>query len=191
MLILREGLRFTKHSVASTSFTVSEPTDFMVISPIIYELAGEEHKGILENTFGVAPFEVGTIKLERIFVDKLFASEFYFSRGVFFDVAKHIYDITVLFDNEQIKKMFGDKALLEQMVQYKRREELVRAGGVPANVPMHEFSYMDALFASTDFLKEFDHMQSIYVFDKRDNIPVPHAKEAIGVIRDFLIRYNL
>jgi hypothetical protein len=57
---------------------------------------------------------------------------------MFFDVAKHIYDIAVLFDNELIKKMLRDKSLLGQMVQYKRREELARAGGVPADVPMHK-----------------------------------------------------
>jgi len=182
---------FGRVKVEATSFTVSEPMDLMIISPIIYELAKEEQKEILKNTFDVAPFEIGTIKLERIFVDKLFASEFYFSRDLFFDVAKHIYDITVLFDNEQIKKMLGDKTAFEKMIHYKRREELARAGGVPADVPMHKFSYMDALFNSKDFLKEFDHMQSIYVFDEKDNIPVFRLKEAISAIRDILKEYDL
>lgn len=183
--------RFGRVKVEATSFTVSEPTDLRVISPIIYELAGDEQKGILKNTFGVEPFEIGTIKLERIFVDKLFASEFYFSRGMFFDVAKHIYDIAVLFDQELIKKMLRDKALFGQMVQYKRRDELARAGGVPADVPMHRFTYMDELFSSEDFLKEFDHMQSIYIFDGRDNIPVSCIKEAISDIREVLTEYDL
>ena len=183
--------RFGRVKIEATSFTVSEPMDLMVISPTIYELAVKEQKGILENTFDVAPFEIGTIKLERIFVDKLFASEFYFSRSMFFDVAKHIYDITVLFDNERIKKMLGNKAALAQMIQYKRREELVRAGGVPADIPIHKFSYMDALFNSTDFLREFDHMQSIYVFDESDNIPVSLLKETISAIKDILIDYDL
>lgn len=183
--------RFGRVKVEATSFTVSEPVDLMGISPIIYKLATEEQKEILMNSFDVAPFDIGTIKLERIFVDKLFASEFYFSRNSFFDVAKHIYDITVLFDNEQIKKMLGDKTAFEKMIHYKRREELVRAGGVPADVPIHKFSYMDALFNSKDFLKEFDHMQSIYVFDEKDNILVFRLKEAISAIRDILIEYDL
>jgi len=48
---------------SKTLFTVSEPTELMGISPIIYELAGEEQKEILENTFDVAPFEIGIVKL--------------------------------------------------------------------------------------------------------------------------------
>lgn len=183
--------RFGRVKIEATSFTVSEPTDSMVISQITYELAEKDHKAILENSFGVTPFKIGTIKLERIFVDKLFALEFYFLRSMFFDVAKHIYDITILSDNEQIKKMLGNKTVLEQMAQYKRREELIRAGGVSADVPMHEFTYMDDLFPSSDFLKEFDHMQSVYVFDEKDYIPISQVKEAINAIRDVLIEYDL
>ncbi len=183
--------RFGRVKIESTSFTVSEPMDLISIGPIIYGLASEEQKEIVGNTFHVIPFEIGTIKLERIFVDKLFASEFYFSRKMFFDVAKHVYDITVLFENEQIKKMLGDKTAFEKMIQYKRREELARAGGVPADVPMHKFSYIKELFNSTDFLSGFDHMQSIYVFDERDKISVSHLKETIVAIQDILIEYDL
>ncbi len=183
--------RFGRVKIEATSFTVSEPIDMMKISPIIHKHAGGDQKKILENTFDVTPFEIGTIKLERIFVDKLFATEFYFLRGMFFDVAKHIYDIAVLFDNEHIKKMLGDRIILEKMIQFKRSEELVRVGGVPANLPMHKFSYMDALFDSTDFIKEFNHMQTIYVFDDRDNIPVFNVKETIQAIKKLLYEYSL
>lgn len=183
--------RFGRVKIEATSFTVSEPTDLMRISPIIYGLGSEEQKEILENTFRVASFEIGTIKLERIFVDKLFASEFYFARNMFFDVAKHVYDITVLFENERIKKMLEDKIAFEKIIQYKRREELARAGGVPEDVPMHKFFYMEALFNSTDFLNEFDHMQAIYIFDEKDKMPVSCLKETIMAIRGILLEYDL
>jgi hypothetical protein len=41
--------RFGRVKIEATSFTVSEPTDLMSISPIIYELAGIEKKEILDN----------------------------------------------------------------------------------------------------------------------------------------------
>jgi len=78
-----------------------------------------------------------------------------------------------------------------EMLLLDRREELARAGGVPADVPMHRFTYMDELFSSEGFLKEFDHMQSIYIFDGRDNIPVYRIKEAISDIREILKEYDL
>ena len=45
---------------------------------------------ILEKEFEVQPIELEIIKLERIFVDKLFAAEFYYIRKMYTDVAKHI-----------------------------------------------------------------------------------------------------
>jgi len=56
---------------------------------------------------------------------------------------------------------------------------------------MHKFSYMDALFDSENFLNEYDHMQSIYVFDERDNILVSRVREAISAIREVLTEYDL
>lgn len=62
--------RFGKLKVEATSFTISEPVDSLEISAMIYNLATEEQKKILETVYDVKPFFIQTITLERIFVDK-------------------------------------------------------------------------------------------------------------------------
>ena len=79
--------------VEGTSFTVSEPFSALEIEPIIYTLASQEQKEILQEQYEVGPFQINTIRLERIFADKIFAAEFYYERAMYFDVAKHIYDV--------------------------------------------------------------------------------------------------
>ncbi|UKI14060.1 MAG: nucleotidyl transferase AbiEii/AbiGii toxin family protein [Clostridiales bacterium] len=59
----------------------------------------------MRETYDIKPFEIETISLERIFIDKVFAAQFYYERKEYSDVAKHVYDLTVLLDNEQIKNI--------------------------------------------------------------------------------------
>ena len=63
----------------------------------------------MEDLYDITPFEIKTITLERIFIDKIFASQFYFERNSYFDVAKHLYDITILFENNKIRNFLNDK----------------------------------------------------------------------------------
>ena len=49
----------------------------VVIAPLIYEQAGPDQQLILLQQFDVHPFEILTMTIERIFIDKLFAAEAY------------------------------------------------------------------------------------------------------------------
>ena len=51
----------------------------------------------MREQFEVMPFTIKTIRLERIFADKIFAAEFYYEREMYFDVAK-----VVIGDNCQL-----------------------------------------------------------------------------------------
>lgn len=97
--------RFGYVKVEGTSFTVSEPFTPLEIEPILYTYATEEQRNILRSQYDVVPFMINTIRLERIFADKIFAAEFYYERKMYFDVAKHLYDVSVMFDLEQIQEM--------------------------------------------------------------------------------------
>lgn len=118
--------RAGKIQIEATSFTVSEPIEEVTIEPIIYKLANDDEKNILDKNFGVSPIKLNIIKLERMFIDKIFAAEFYFLREMYTDMAKHIYDISVLMDNEGIKSLLKNRELLEKLIGYKREEEKVR-----------------------------------------------------------------
>ena len=73
--------RFGYVKVEGTSFTVSEPFTPLEIEPILYTYATEEQRQILQAQYDVGPFRINTIRLERIFADKIFAAEFYDERN--------------------------------------------------------------------------------------------------------------
>lgn len=177
--ILDSLQRFGKVKVEATSFTVSEPTDRIEIAPHLYELANESRRTVLSGTYGVAPFEIETISLERIFIDKVFAAQFYFEREEFSDVAKHVYDLTVLLGDEKIKVFLKNKKRILEMVALKRKEELNRKGGIDANKKIIDFEYLKGLQDNRAFSDKFSDMQKIYVFNKRDILSETEAFEAI------------
>ncbi len=114
--------RAGKIQIESTSFTVSEPTEKYYIEPLIYKLSSDDEKKILEEQFDITKIEIEIIKLERMFIDKIFAAEFYYMRNMYMDTAKHLYDISVLFNNNKIQKLLSNKDELNKLIQYKRQE---------------------------------------------------------------------
>lgn len=183
--------RFGRVKVESTSFTVSEPVQSMRISPILYDYSDRETKEILTQNFEVSPFDVLTIRLERIFVDKLFAAQFYYERGMYFDVAKHIYDIAILTPNDTIKRLLADKNYLCEVINYKRIEETHRTGGVSAELLIKDFNYLDNLKNNKAFLTDFSKMQTQYVFNPEDIIDLISVTETLSYIKDMCIKYDI
>lgn len=171
--------RFGKVKVESTSFTVSEPTTKIEIAPHLYELCDEERRKILREHYDVIPFIIETISLERIFIDKVFAAEFYFERGEFSDVAKHIYDLTVLLQNEQIKGFLSNTNDVFRIVSLKRKEELSRKGGVNANLKVADFMCFKKLQTTKEFEVKFNEMQKVYVLDKNDELTIADVLSAV------------
>lgn len=162
--------RFGNVRVEGTSFTVSEPTEKIQIAPHLYGLCSEEYKKILRESYEVSPFIIETISLERIFIDKVFATEFYFERGDLDDVAKHVYDLTVLLQNSQITKFLSDCEEVKRIIGLKREEELKRKGGVDSNLKVKDFSCFLKLSETSKLEDCFDKMQKIYVLDDKDKI---------------------
>lgn len=69
--------------VEATSFTVSEPYQKYTIEPLVYKLANENERKILEDQFDVSKFDINIIKVERMFIDKIFATEFYYIKKIY------------------------------------------------------------------------------------------------------------
>lgn len=178
--------RFGRVKIEATSFTVSEPTDKITIVPHLYELANDEEQRIMRNMYDVQPFEIETISLERIFIDKVFASQFYFERNNYSDVAKHVYDLTVLLDNEKIKTFLNDTNCVQKMIRYKRKEESKRIGGIDANMQIASFDYFRKLDCNKEFESAFDEMQRIYVFNEQDKLSKKIVVSAISKLRKIM-----
>lgn len=160
--------RFGYVKVEATSFTVSEPTEPLEISPLLYSEATEAQRDILENQFEVRPFMIQTIKMERIFANKILATEFYYQRGMLFDTAKHLYDLATMLEQERIQRLLTDPEELIRMLAYKRKEEKERIGSDLAQKPFSEFTLFQTGRDDLELRDAFMRMQQIYVFSDED-----------------------
>lgn len=160
--------RFGYVKVEATSFTVSEPIEPLTISPLLYSEATETQRDILENSYGVKPFIVQTIKMERIFADKILAAEFYYQRGMMFDTAKHLYDLVTMLEQNRIQNLLSQPDELVKMLAYKRREEQARIGSDLAQKPFSKFSLFRSIQDDMELMSAFTKMREIYVFSDHD-----------------------
>ena len=178
---LNELFKSERIQIESTSFTVSEPVGTYTIEPLIYKYALDDEKKILKEEYNVSEFDIEIVKLERIFVDKIFAAEFYYERKMYEDVSKHLYDVSIMIKNDDIKKMLSNKQELKKLINYKRKEELLRIGGISSDKKIKDFDYMKLEFSS-ELVNAFNKMQKIYVLDDESVITIEDVKNTIKML---------
>lgn len=178
---LNELFKSERIQIEATSFTVSEPVSTYIIEPLIYKYATIEEKLILKDKYNISNFEIKIIKLERIFIDKIFAAEFYYERKMYEDVSKHLYDISVMIKNNDIQKLLKDKTELNKLIDYKRREEKSRLGGISEEKNIVDFNYMKLDF-NDNLISAFNKMQKIYVLDNESIITIDEVKNTIKTL---------
>ena len=175
---MNELFKSEKIQIESTSFTVSEPVSTYTIEPLIYKYALDNEKKILKEKYNISEFNIEIIKLERIFIDKIFAAEFYYERNMYDDVSKHLYDISIMIKNSDIKNMLKDKEELNKLINYKRKEETLRVGGISGEKEIKNFDYMKLDF-DNKLVNAFNKMQKIYVLDDESIITIEDVKKTI------------
>lgn len=188
--IFNQNLLFKsgKVQIESTSFTISEPTKTYFIEPLIVKYATPEEKYILESNFNVSGFNIEIIKLERIFVDKIFAAEFYYERKMFKDVSKHLYDLTILLQNDVVKNLLKNKEMLKDLINIKRKEESFRIGGIPENKKISDFQYLNETFTQ-DLIDTFEQMQNYYIIGEENKINLKEVNNSIKYLKEILKNY--
>ena len=179
--------RFNHVKVEATSFTVSEPFTPLIIAPLIFEKATDDQKTILQDRYDIFPFSINTIKLERIFVDKIFASEFYYLREEYFDVSKHVYDLTIMSGLEEIQLLISDPVELTAMMAFKRREEKLRIGSDLSEKSVSDFAIFEGMRSNKELRDRFISMQNIYIFNDSEKIDFDHVIGALSSIKDRLL----
>lgn len=183
--------RFGKLKIEATSFTISEPVDTLEVSPMLYDLASEEQKRILESVYEVKPFGIQTITLERIFVDKLFAAEAYVRNSSVehraFEAAKHIYDLAVMEHQPKIERLLTDTAQMEHLLDIRLEEESGRLDGIPGVAPS-EFTFFQASSSNAEVRSAYETMQNQYVLREQDCIDFDDAVKALLMIEQKLLR---
>lgn len=182
--------RFGKLKIEATSFTISEPVDSLEISAMLYDLASDDQKRILEEQYEVKPFSIQTISMERVFIDKLFAAEAYVRRSDdphrAFEAAKHIYDLVVIREHEKISTLLLDKAQMKRLLDIRITEEKERLDGIPGVLPL-EFSFFTDAAPNADVRKAYEIMQNQYVLRDSDRIDYDKAMSALASIQANLL----
>ena len=183
--------RFGKLKIEATSFTISEPTESLEVAPMLYEVATESEQKILRENYDVAPFPIQTITMERIFVDKLFATEAYVRRSSepqrAFEAAKHIYDLAVMIRQPNIQNFLTDDGLMKKLLDIRVEEETRRLDGIPGILP-EDFSFLDTVATNDAVKKAYSVMQAQYIFRPEDRIEYCKAIDALNEIRDRLLQ---
>lgn len=178
---LNEFFKSERIQIEATSFTVSEPVSTYIIEPLVYKYATDEEKSILKEKYNISEFEIEIIKLERIFIDKIFAVEFYYEREMYEDVSKHLYDISVMIRNDDIKQLLRNKSELNKLIEYKRKEEKSRLGGISESKKIIDFDYMK-IELDDNLINAFNKMQRIYVLDDESIITFDEVKDTIKIL---------
>lgn len=177
--------RFGKLKIEATSFTISEPVESLEISAMLYDLATVEQKQILETQYNVKPFNIQTISLERVFIDKLFAAEAYVRKSSdphrAFEAAKHIYDLAVISDHEKITALLLNEDQVKRLLDIRITEERERLDGIPGVMPS-EFTFFTATENNQDVRKAYEVMQNQYVLRDCDRIDFEKAMTALADI---------
>ena len=155
--------RFGRVKIEATSFTISEPVEKMMIAPLIYDLATDDQRKILETQYDVTPFPIMTISLERAFIDKLFAEEAYTRRSDdprrAFEAAKHLYDLSVMARLPAIQDLFHNDSKLTRLLNIRMEEEIDRLDGIPGVTPQ-EFTFFQSIGENAAIRRAYDTMQN-------------------------------
>ena len=181
--------RFGKLKIEATSFTISEPVESMEIAPMLYDLATNDQKRILEDQYDVASFHIKTITLERAFIDKLFAAEAYTRKSSevhrAFEAAKHLYDLAVMAQLPRIQKLYKASGQMKHLLDIRMEEESNRLDGIPGVKPQ-EFSFFNDVASNTAVRKAYETMQNQYVLLASDRIDFEDAVAAMRSIQKHL-----
>ena len=182
--------RFGRMMIEATSFTISEPMDEMEITPLLYDLSSESERKELQELYGIVPFMVKTIAVDRIFIDKLFAAEAYARKSTeenrAFDAAKHIYDLSVMHNMPEIQALLLDEKRMKRLLDIRMEEEMGRLDGIPGVRPI-DFTFFKNASCDKTIEREYSDMMSVYVFRSVDRIPYAKAMESLGAIHEKLL----
>ena len=96
-------------------------------------------------------------------------------------IYKLAYDISVLFNNDEIQKLLNNKDELNKLIQYKRQEEKVRIGGIDGETEIKDFSYFKLEFSDV-LIREFENMQNKYVLNDKYKFSIDQVKEILNKI---------
>ena len=158
---------------------------------MLYELADSDFQNILKNQYDVVPFKIQIMSLDRIFIDKLFATEAYTRKSEdfhkAFEAAKHIYDLSVLSHHSRVMNLYKNSALMAYLLNIRLEEEKERLDGIPGVVPS-EFTFFESIKTDANIKVAYEEMQRQYVLRDQDKIEFDNALVCLQYIKGQLVK---
>ncbi len=177
--------RYGKLKIEATSFTISEPYETNKTASLIYQYADKNEKAILQNNFNLGVFPIQNISVERMFADKLLAAEFYFERKEYFDVSKHLYDLTAMLKLPRVQTLLSHDDNFIHALSYKREEERLRIGSDLAEKPLKELQiFTSDVHSNKELHNVFHEMQRVYVIQDKDKMSFTEAVDSLARIKE-------
>lgn len=83
---------------------------------------------------------------------------------------------------DRIRDLLNNAEKLIKLIEYKRVEEIHRQGGIPQDLEIKNFSYLNNIefYNSEQFNKALNTIHNIYVFDKKDKIDIKQIQETLN-----------
>ena len=106
---------------------------------------------------------------------------------MYFDVAKHIYDVSVMTELASIGELLKDPSYFQKMLNYKRLEETRRTGSDLADKKYADFKIFDGLVQNSELVEAFQNMQRNYVFSEKDILPFDYVTQRWQDLRTTLL----
>lgn len=96
--------------VETSIFLRAYPNSIMPATSFVYDYLKQENREDIISRFSLEPFELKVQKVERTFIDKLFAVGDYYLANRITEHSRHIYDLYKLFDavenNDSLRALF-------------------------------------------------------------------------------------
>lgn len=91
----------------------NEPFEQIEVIPLVYLEASKEDKIMLSERYNVIPFFINTVKIEKIFLNKLIKAEIDYRNNLLFETSQDLYDINFLITQDKVEKILRDNELME------------------------------------------------------------------------------
>ena len=95
-----------------------------------------------------------------------------------FEAAKHIYDLAVMANEPNIRKLFSDEIMLKKLLDIRLQEEKNRLDGIPDVLP-NDFSFFTEIQTNDSVKQAYTIMQKQYVLQELSRIDYSHVVEAL------------
>lgn len=105
---------------------------------------------------------------------------------MYFDTAKHIYDVSVMLQLDPIQKLLKDDKQFHTMLNYKRLEETRRIGSDLSDKHFRDFRIFKNLSQNKTLSNAYLKMQRNYIFSPIDTLPYEYIIQQWSYLEEAL-----